>query len=81
MQLALDHTIAFASSGSFLVQPSTGLTIWTIVVFLLSMAILAKWVYPVIRRALDRRKAVIEDSIDAAERTRREADQLLDDYR
>ena len=41
MQPALDHTIAFASSGSFLVQPSTGLTIWTIVVFLLSMVILA----------------------------------------
>jgi F-type H+-transporting ATPase subunit b len=81
MQAALGHTVAFASSGSFLVQPSTGLTIWTIVVFLLSMVILAKWVFPPIRRALDRRKTAIEDSIDAAERTRQEADQLLADYR
>ena len=80
MQSALDHTVAFASSGSFLVQPSTGLTIWTILVFLLSMAILAKWVFPLIRRALDRRKEVIEDSIDAAERTRRDADRLLTEY-
>ena len=81
MQPAFDHTIAFASSGSFLVQPSTGLTIWTIVVFLISMAILAKWVFPLIRKALDRRRAVIEDSIDAAERTREEADRVLAEYR
>jgi F-type H+-transporting ATPase subunit b len=69
MQSALAHTIAFASSGSFLVQPSTGLTIWTIVVFLLSMVILARWVFPPIRKALDRR------------RTREEADNLLAEYR
>ena len=81
MQPALDHTIAFASSGSFLVQPSTGLTIWTIVVFLLSLVILAKWVFPPIRKALDRRRTVIEESIDAAERTRGEADDLLAEYR
>ncbi len=81
MQPALAHMIAFASSGSFLVQPSTGLTIWTIVVFLLSMAILAKWVFPAIRKALDRRSATIEESIDAAQRTREEADNLLAEYR
>ncbi|HZO76565.1 MAG TPA: F0F1 ATP synthase subunit B [Solirubrobacteraceae bacterium] len=81
MQPALAHTISFASSGSFLVQPSTGLTIWTLVVFLLSMVILIKWVFPPIRKALDRRRETIEESIDAAQRTREEADDLLAEYR
>jgi F-type H+-transporting ATPase subunit b len=82
MQSVFSHTISVAASGgSFLVQPSAGLTIWTIVVFLISMAILAKWVFPLIRQALDRRSAAIEESIDAAERTREEADNLLAEYR
>ncbi len=76
------HEIPLAAkSGSFLVQPSVGLTIWTLVVFVLSMVILAKAVFPRIREALDRRSAAIEESIDAAERTRVEADELLAEYR
>lgn len=82
MDSLLSHTVVpLASSGSFLVQPSTGLTVWTLVVFLLSMAILAKWVFPLIRRALDRRKEAIDESIDAAQRTREEADHVLAEYR
>lgn len=81
MQIAAPHMLLAASSGSFLVQPGAGLTIWTIVVFLISMGILAKWVFPPIRDGIDRRVAAIEDSIDTAERTRQEADQLLVDYR
>jgi F-type H+-transporting ATPase subunit b len=45
------------------------------------MAILVKWVFPPIRKALDRRRTAIDDSIDAAERTRVEADNLLAEYR
>jgi F-type H+-transporting ATPase subunit b len=81
MQIAALHMPIAASSGSFLVQPGAGLTIWTIVVFLISMGILAKWVFPPIRAGIDRRVAAINDSIDTAERTRQEADQLLVDYR
>ncbi len=82
MNPLLLHTIPVAAkSGSFLVQPSIGLTIWTLVVFLISVAILAKVVFPRIRAALDRRSAAIEESIDAAERTRHEADELLAEYR
>jgi F-type H+-transporting ATPase subunit b len=65
---------ALASSGSFLIQPSAGLTVWTIVVFLISMAILAKWVFPLIGQALDKRTAVIEESIDSAERAKQESE-------
>jgi F-type H+-transporting ATPase subunit b len=70
-----------ASSGSFLVSPSVGLMVWTLVLFALSMIVLWKLAFPRISEALNRRQTAIEDSIDAAERTRREADELLADYR
>jgi F-type H+-transporting ATPase subunit b len=70
-----------SSGGSFLVSPSVGLMIWTLVVFGLAMLILAKVAWPRIAEALDKRQRAIEDSIDTAERTRREAEQLLAEYR
>ena len=70
-----------ASGGSFLVSPNLGLMIWTLLLFLISMALLAKFAFPRISEALDRRQHAIEDSIEAAERTRREADRLLSEYR
>src|SRR5215471_4557211 len=70
-----------ASSGSFLITPNVGLMIWTLLLFGLSMVVLWKLAFPRISEALDRRQKAIEDSIDAAERTRKEADDLLADYR
>lgn len=70
-----------ASSGSFLITPNVGLMIWTLLLFGLSMVILWKLAFPRISEALDRRQHAIEESIDAAERTRKEADELLADYR
>jgi F-type H+-transporting ATPase subunit b len=70
-----------ASSGSFLITPNVGLMIWTLLLFGVSIAVLAKLAFPRISEALDRRQKAIEDSIDAAERTRQEADELLADYR
>src|SRR3954449_11859001 len=69
------------SGGSFLVKPDIGLMIWTLVVFGLTMLLLWKVAFPRIGEALDKRQRAIEDSIDAAERTRREADELLAEYR
>src|SRR3954468_23664183 len=71
----------FADSGSFLVSPNVGLMIWTLIVFGLTMLLLWKVAFPRIGEALDKRQRAIEDSIDAAERTRREADELLAEYR
>src|ERR1044071_9403826 len=65
------------SGGSFLVSPDVGLMIWTLIVFGLSMYLLAKVAFPRIAEALDRRQKAIEDSIDAAEHTRAEAGQRL----
>ena len=69
------------SGGSFLVTPGVGLMIWTLLVFVISMFILAKLAFPRIGQALDKRQRAIEDSIDASERTRAEADKLLAEYR
>jgi F-type H+-transporting ATPase subunit b len=69
------------SGGSFLVTPGVGLMIWTLVVFGISMIILAKLAFPRITEALDKRQRMIEESIDTAQRTRDEAEQLLTEYR
>ena len=68
-------------SGTFLVSPDIGLMIWTLLVFAISLYILKKAVFPRLQAALDRRQHAIEDSIDAADRTRGEADELLAEYR
>ena len=70
-----------SSSGSFLITPNVGIMIWTIVVFAISLFILAKWVYPVIGDALDKRAKTIEGEIDAAADLRLQADKVLEEYR
>lgn len=70
-----------SSSGGFLITPNVGLMIWTLLLFVISMYILAKLAFPRISEALERRQHAIEESIDAAERTRKEADELLAEYR
>jgi F-type H+-transporting ATPase subunit b len=74
-------SIPLASSGSFLISPNVGLMIWTVVVFLISLFILRKWVFPLIGEALDKRAKTIEGDIDAAADLRHEADKVLDEYR
>jgi F-type H+-transporting ATPase subunit b len=70
-----------SSSGSFLISPNVGLMIWTLLLFGLSLLVLRKYAFPWISSQLDRRQRVIEESIDTAERTRQQADQLLEEYR
>ena len=70
-----------ASSGSFLISPNVGLMVWTLLLFGISMVFLARFVFPRISAALDKRQQAIEDAIDTAEETRRKADELLEEYR
>jgi len=79
--LAAAETGGEEEGGSFLVTPDIGLMIWTLLVFGLTMLLLWKLAFPRIGAALDRRQQAIEESIDAAERTREEADKLLAEYR
>src|SRR4051812_1135336 len=82
--LALLTTLAAESGdsgGSFLVKPGVGLMIWTLFVFGSALLILRKAAWPRIAEALDKRQRAIEDSIDTAERTKAEAEALLEEYR
>jgi F-type H+-transporting ATPase subunit b len=67
--------------GSFLVSPSLGLMIWTLALFAFTLWVLSKLAFPRIQEALDKRANAIRESIDAAERQRKEADELLAEYR
>src|ERR671932_428153 len=68
-------------SSNFLVSPNIGLMIWTLLAFLVALFILRKYAWPAITNALDKRQRAIEESIDVAERTRAEAQELLQEYR
>src|SRR3954467_15838343 len=73
--------LAAEDSGNFLVTPSVGVMIWTLIAFGLSYYILAKLAFPRIGAALDKRQRAIEESIDASEHVKAEADKLLAEYR
>jgi len=79
MQVAVH--IPIASSGSFLITPNVGLMVWVLVVFAISYLILRRYVFPVIGQVLDRRVATINESIDDAAKIRKEADDVLAEYR
>ena len=67
--------------GSFLVEPGLGLMIWTLLAFGITLYVLSKLAFPRISEALDKRQRAIEDSIDTAERTKAEAEEILAEYR
>src|SRR3954469_13159493 len=68
-------------SSNFLVSPNVGLMIWTLLAFFVAFFILRKYAWPQIAAALDKRQRAIEESIETAERTRSEAQTLLEDFR
>jgi F-type H+-transporting ATPase subunit b len=70
-----------ASGGSFLITPNVGLMVWTLVLFAISLFALWKLAFPAISAALDKRQKAIEDSIDHAEQVRKQADDILEEYR
>jgi F-type H+-transporting ATPase subunit b len=70
-----------SGGGSFLVSPNVGLMIWTLLAFGITLFLLNKLAFPRIAEALDRRRKAIEDSIESAAQAKREADELLEEYR
>jgi F-type H+-transporting ATPase subunit b len=72
---------AGGSGGSFLVSPNLGLMIWTLLVFGITMYVLSKVAFPRIQEALDKRANAIRESIEEAEKTRTEANEILQEYR
>src|SRR4051794_41230029 len=80
MSAPIDMSV-LAAGGNFLVTPEVGLMLWTLLAFGVSMYLLRRLAYPRIQSALEKRARAVAESIDAAERTRREADQILNEYR
>ncbi|MGZ5323954.1 MAG: F0F1 ATP synthase subunit B [Solirubrobacterales bacterium] len=68
-------------SGSFLVSPSLGLMIWTLVLFGATMFFLSRTAFPKIGEVLEKRANAIRENIEASEKQREEADKLLAEYR
>ena len=68
-------------SSNFLVSPDVGLMIWTLLVFFVTFLLLRKFAFPAISAALEKRQHMIEESIDTAQRTKAEADEILAEYR
>jgi F-type H+-transporting ATPase subunit b len=62
-------SIPLASGSSFLITPNVGIMIWTIVVFVISLFILRKAVFPRIGEALDKRAKTIEEIVQRARQT------------
>jgi F-type H+-transporting ATPase subunit b len=67
--------------GSFLVSPGLGLMIWTLALFGFTMWVLSKLAFPRIQEALDKRAKLIAESIEAAERSKQESEELMAEYR
>jgi F-type H+-transporting ATPase subunit b len=58
-----------------------GLMVWTFITFGIAVLILWKFAFGPLQRVIDERRARIQESMDAAEETRAEAQRLLDEYR
>jgi F-type H+-transporting ATPase subunit b len=59
-----------------LVQPDPGLFVWTILTFLILVALLARFAWRPLLQALERRQATIAQSLDDAQRARQELERL-----
>lgn len=59
-----------------LVQPDPGLFIWTILTFLVLVALLAKFAWRPLLEALERRQATIAQALDDAQQAKRELERL-----
>jgi F-type H+-transporting ATPase subunit b len=78
---ALLPLAAEEEGGSFLVTPGLGLMIWTLIAFLVTMYVLKKLAFPKIGEALEKRANAVRENIEASERQRAEADDILKEYR
>jgi F-type H+-transporting ATPase subunit b len=64
-----------------LVSPAPGLMIWTLVIFFLSFLLLKWKAFGPIAAAIEERRAAVRENIESAERSRDEAQTLLEEYK
>jgi F-type H+-transporting ATPase subunit b len=74
--LAQEH-----ESQGGLLSVNTGLSAWTIIIFLIVFAVLAKFAFPKILGAVEARETHLAELAEAAERDRAEAAALVEEHR
>lgn len=79
--LAAQEPGATEGAGSAIFSLDLGLVIWTWVLFLLTLGILAWKVFPFIAGGLEERQRKIQDAIDEARAAREEAERLREEQR
>ena len=79
LQQAVQH--AEESGGSNLLSPNGGLMVWTLVIFVLLWVVLSRFAFKPITKAVEDRERALQDAIDAAQRDREHAAQLLAEQR
>lgn len=67
--------------NSGLIKPDLGLSLWTLVTFLIVLFILKKFAFGRLAGLLDERRNAIRENIESAEATRAEAQRVLDEYK
>lgn len=60
---------------------SWGLMVWTLITFGVSVYVLRRYAFGPLQALIDQRRATVQESMDAAEQTRAEAQRLLVEYK
>ena len=76
--LAFLQAAEAAPKGPFAINP--GVSIWTLVIFLLLVVVLAKTAWPAILKAVEEREKKIQEQLDRAEKANQDAQRVLADY-
>jgi len=72
---------AVAEKKSNPILPAANEIIWGAISFLVLLFLITKFAYPAVKKGIDARADKIRSSLDEAERTRDEANTILEDYR
>jgi F-type H+-transporting ATPase subunit b len=63
------------------ILPASNEIIWGALSFLVLLFLITKYAYPAVKKGIDARAEKIRNSLDEAERTREEANTILEEYR
>lgn len=73
---AQEHAAPAGGATNFL-EPRVGLMFWTVVIFLILMAVLSRFAFKPLYAAVEAREKALEDAIEGARRDRAEAERFL----
>ncbi len=69
------------AGGAGLIMPELGLSLWTLLTFLIVLFILKKYAFGRIAGLLDERREAVRANLSAADDARLEAERLLEEYK